>query len=201
MTVKAGLASLAAIWLVAVIAPGPNFLAATHMAASRGRCTGLATAGSVWAAVVVGATLWALAGLFGLKALFTGLPAAALAIILAGAASLIWMALALWRDANRTAAEPLGLTRHASLVGCVTNPSNPKTAAFAAALFALALLLGAGLATLGAVCALSAAWCLPASWLGSLAPVTHAYGRARTGLKRITGDVFEGYGVKLALER
>jgi threonine/homoserine/homoserine lactone efflux protein len=88
------------------------------------------------------------------------------------------------------------------MAGIAVILGNPKAILFYMGIlpgfFDLGALTGLDIAV---ICAISAAMCLPVSWLGSLAPVTRAYGRARTGLKRITGDVFEGYGVKLALER
>jgi len=194
-------ATLAVLWLLAAMTPGPNFFAVMTMAAGQGRRAAIACA----AGTVVGTAIWALAGFFGLKALFAALPAAAAAIKLAGAAYLVWTGLVLWRAAGRPAgALPRTSTERAFLFGLATNLANPKTAAFAASLFAVALPVGTpaglSLAAVAMVSAISSGWYAVVSVVGSTGPFARAYGAARAPILRGTGVLFGGFGASLAWE-
>ena len=197
------LSALAVIWFAAVVTPGPNFIAILHMAASERREAALATAGGVG----LGTFIWAASGVFGLKALFTLLPAAALAIKLAGAAYLIWTGIKLWRLAAPLTAtgdmgEPEGATLGAAFrFGLFTNLANPKTAVFAASLFAVAVPPGQPLwfawLTIALIVTISITWYATLASIGALSVFSSAYRRAKQTLLRITGALFVGYGVKL----
>lgn len=202
MSLETVLLPLAAIWVVAVVTPGPNFFACLHMAIGHGRAAGLATV----AGIVAGTALWAAAGLFGLKALFAAFPWAAFAIKLVGGIYLIVVGIQLWRSAARPAAANIANPRRRGFVfGLYTVLANPKTAAVAASLFAVALPPDAG-PTL-AVAALALIVAIPALWYALVViacgrkPVIDAYARARAVLLRVTGALFAGFGVKLVLER
>ena len=197
------LSALAVIWFAAVVTPGPNFIAILHMAASERRAAALATAGGVG----LGTFIWAASGVFGLKALFTLLPAAALAIKLAGGAYLVWIGIKLWQSAAPLAAtnaigKPEGTTLSAAFrFGLFTNLANPKTAVFAASLFAVAVPPGQPLwfawLTIGLIVTISIAWYSALASIGALPVFSNAYRGAKRILLRITGALFIGYGVKL----
>lgn len=193
--------TLGFLWLLAAMMPGPNFFAVMHVAAAQGRRAAWACA----MGTVVGTAIWALAGFFGLKALFGALPAAAVGIKMAGAAYLVWVGIGLWRAASEPASARAELrTSRAFLFGLATNLANPKTAAFAASLFAVALPVATStevsLMAVGMVCAISTSWYSLVSVIGSAPPFARAYAAARQPILRITAVIFAGYGASLALE-
>lgn len=199
--------ALAVIWFGAVVAPGPNFIAILHVAASENRRAALMTA----LGVGVGTFLWATAGIYGLKALFTVLPATALAIKLMGAAYLIWVGVKLWREAGRmaldmdvTAARQMSLFQ-AFMFGLLTNLANPKTAVFAASLFAVSVPVGAptwfAILSIATIVGISITWYTLLATVGSLDVFARAYNRARAMLLRVTGAIFIAYGVKLIVDQ
>ena len=193
--------TLALLWLLAAMTPGPNFFAVMHVAAGQGRRAAWACA----MGTVLGTAVWALAGFFGLKALFAALPVAATVIKLAGAAYLIWVGIGMWQAANEApSARRQMQTSRAFLFGVATNLANPKTAAFAASLFAVALPVGAStelsLMAVAMVCTISTLWYSLVSLVGSTGPFVRAYAAARQPILRITAVIFGGYGAKLAHE-
>lgn len=193
--------TLALLWLLAAMMPGPNFFAVMHVAAGQGRAAAWACA----MGTVAGTAIWALAGFFGLKALFAALPAAAIVIKLAGAAYLVWVGIGMWRTAGAPPSARKELrTSKAFLFGLATNLANPKTAAFAASLFAVALPVGTptGLSLMAVVmvCVISTLWYSLVSLVGSTGPFVRAYAAARRPILRITAVIFAGYGASLAHE-
>lgn len=79
------------------------------------------------------AALWTLAALLGLDAAFRVFPWAYGALKLAGAAYLLWIAWATWRDARKAPGE-VALPRAAAFRrGLLVNLSNPKSVIFSAA--------------------------------------------------------------------
>lgn len=193
--------TLAFLWLLAAMMPGPNFFAVMHVAAAEGRRAAWACA----MGTVVGTAIWALAGFFGLKALFAALPAAAVEIKLPGAAYLVWVGIGLWRAASEPARARTELrVSRAFMFGLATNLANPKTAAFAASLFAVALPVGVStgvsLLAVGMVCVISTAWYALVALVGSATPFARAYAAARRLILRITAVIFAGYGARLAFE-
>lgn len=193
--------TLAILWLIAAMTPGPNFFAVMHVAVSRGRAAAFACA----MGTVVGTAIWALAGFFGLKALFAALPAAAIAIKLMGGAYLIWVAIGLWRAAGPRNDHAVSMaTGSAFWFGVATNLANPKTAAFAASLFAVALPQGSGtglsLLAVVMICMISTGWYGLVSAAGSTAIFARTYARARVWILRGTAVIFAGYGANLWAE-
>lgn len=193
--------TLAILWFLAAATPGPNFFAVMQVAAGRGRRAAFACAFGT----VVGTAIWALAGFFGLKALFLAFPAAASVIRAVGAIYLIWIGISLWRSAGAShhTATPLA-TGRAFAFGLATNLANPKTAAFAASLFAVALpvgaSVGASMLAILIVCTISASWYSGVAYIGSSDLLVRAYARARTALMRVTGVLFAGFGLRLLAE-
>ncbi|MEJ8573921.1 LysE family transporter [Microbaculum marinum] len=195
------LGPLAAVWLIGVLTPGPNFFVTMHMAARHGRAAALTTV----AGIAVGLSFWALAGLLGIKVLFATVPLAALAVKLAGAAYLIWMGIRMWRSAGAVAV-PGGISPTSAFrLGLLTNLANAKTAAFAASLFAVALpphaSPGLFAAAFFTIVAMSTLWYGFCGVVGSRGAVMRLYNRFQTWLMRVAGAVFVGFGVKLAIER
>lgn len=195
------LGPLAAVWLVGVVTPGPNFLVTMHMAARHGRRAALLTV----AGITVGLSFWAVAGLLGIKILFATVPVAALAVKLLGGGYLIWMGIRMWRSAGAAPSAAPVSASSAFRLGLLTNLANAKTAAFAASLFAVAVPAGAGFDLYAAayltIVSMSALWYGLCGILGSGGAVMRVYERFHAWLMRIAGAIFVGFGAKLALER
>ena len=196
------LAPLAAVWALAVILPGPNFLIILWMGATRGRQAALATA----AGVLTGAAFWVAAGLFGLKVLFAALPFAGMAIKFGGAAYLVWFGLQLLFERRDAAAVPETKRGGAAYrAGLATTLANPKSAAVAASLLAAALPVDAP-RTLAPeafvlLMAISSTWYLALAVVGSMPAMVRRFTAVRRRLAQVAGAAFVLFGIKLAIER
>ncbi len=195
------LAPLAAVWALAVILPGPNFFVITYAATMRGRRAAVLTAlGSL-----TGTVFWIATGLLGLKALFAVLPFAGAAIRIAGAVYLVWAGIQMVRRAGTALAAPRGGgSLSAYRTGLATTLANPKSAAVAASLLAVALpaghhvlLTAEAFATLFAI---SCCWYLPLALFASTTWMTRVFLPVRTAIGRVAGAVFVLFGIKLAME-
>ena len=132
------ISSLAFIWFLVVMIPGPNFVVVTQVSIARSRALGL------WMAlgVSMGAGTWASASLLGLSALFSHAGWLYGSLKLIGGCYLIYMGLNAIRMAlfKHPAVvfdlEISGETRRGAFrKGLLTSFSNPKTAAFFGSLF------------------------------------------------------------------
>ncbi len=200
------LASLALLWLVAVVTPGPNFIVIFHAAAARTRAHAVATS----LGCVAGTAVWAVIGVFGFKALAAALPWAFGMLKLAGALYLLWAGVQMWRSASQPIDfAPAPATRSALYgsfrTGLITTLANPKTAAFAASIFSVAVPAGAPIwfafAAITTILAVSLTWyavlaaLLAAGWMSAFRE------RIVRPVRRIAGAAFVGYGVSMALEK
>lgn len=191
---------LALVWALAVATPGPNFFAILTAGLERGRGAAVATAFGT----LLGAVVWVSAGLFGLAALFRAVPMAETAIRWAGAGFLIWNGITYWIAATRPDTSRGG--GGASFrTGLFTTLTNPKSAAVAASVLAVAIPPTAPdtvfLLAAGVLIAVSAAWYLGCVALIGSHPVTRrVYGRARPLLLRASGTAFIAFGLALPFE-
>jgi threonine/homoserine/homoserine lactone efflux protein len=136
------LLSVAAIWAVAAITPGPNFFIVVRTALEGSARAAIA----VIVGVVLGTFCWGLAGWLGISALFAAAPFAYLFLKIAGGAYLLWLgAKLLWKtytnsvSSGEPAVRPAISPKQAFYSGLVTNLANPKSAFFVASLFAATL--------------------------------------------------------------
>lgn len=200
------LLTVAAIWTVAAITPGPNFLILT-------RCALAGPPRAAWAAltgIILGTLVWGLAGWLGIRALFTAVPVAYLALKLVGGfyisylgIRLIWQA---WRgdnlSADRLSAGGRLAPTRAFRLALMTSLANPKSAMFVASLFAAALPTDApwthGAAAVLLMVTISTLWYGLVTLALSRAAVARAYLRVRRGLDGVAGALFLGFGLKLA---
>ena len=200
----AALLTLAAVWFVAVVTPGPNFLAVMGTAATGDRSAAVAAA----VGTIVGTSCWGVVGVYGFNAVLAVAPGTFAALKLVGAAYLAWSGIALWRAGNAPApalaGTPGGLAR-AFRFGLLTNLANPKTAAFAASLFSVAVPPGApewfAPIAIATVVAVSAFWYLPLAMVATTRRAAAVFARARRAGYKIAGTIFVGFAVKLATER
>jgi len=118
--------------LGALASPGPAFLSIVQSSMTGGRARGIACA----LGLSVGAVAWSLLAVLGLTAVFAVVPWAYLALKVLGAGYLIWIAVGLWRHADRPvdAVETRG--RSGFRLGLLVNLANPKAVFFIAAIYA-----------------------------------------------------------------
>ncbi|GAB7190800.1 LysE family translocator [Kineococcus sp. NUM-3379] len=205
----AALAALLAAWTLAVVSPGPDFLAVLRTSAAQSRRAGLLVA----AGVVTGIACWAVAALLGVSALLEAHRDVYLVLRYVGAAFLVWFGIGTLRAAlRRDAPEPEGgpdAGRAAPggwrswRLGLLTNLANPKALVFFGALFASLLPAGASTAdralVLASMLAVALAWFAAVAALAGSRAVTAAYRRARRGVDAVTGTLFVGLGGAIAL--
>jgi threonine efflux protein len=201
------LLSVASVWLVAAVSPGPNFLMTAQIAAARSRASGLAAV----CGIAVATAIWGVCGLMGIQALFLAAPWAYLALKIVGAAYLIFAGLRLILLAERRSKATamlgtVGLSAsRAFRIGMVTSLANPRSAMSVASIFAVTLppnpSLALGAAAIAVMVAISVAWYVTVVCLFAAGAVAGAYRRARRAIDRIAGGLLILFGAKLALDR
>jgi len=199
------LLSVAALWALAAVSPGPNFLMAARVALTRSRGAGL----SAVAGIAVGTLVWGLAGCFGVQALFEAAPWMYLALKLCGAAWLIFIGLQLiWRSRGRSAdsqgVAPTTSNDSAFWLGLVTTLANPRSAVSVASIFATTMPAQPSstlsFLVIAAMVAVSVGWYAIVVCLFTLRQVSAAYQQARRWIERITGACFILFGARMASE-
>jgi threonine/homoserine/homoserine lactone efflux protein len=196
------LGGVAAIWGVAVVTPGPNFLVVARVAAVRPRREALAAVGGIG----LGTALWGLAGFFGVHAMFTFVPWLYEALTLAGAGYLVVLGIRIIRGSFAPAG---GTVRRAAgpafQLGLLTSLSNPKSALFVASLFAALMPQGGaladGLAAVAEMVAISVGWYAAVALLLTTRRAAAAFGRVSRWVDRAAGAVFVGFGAVLIARR
>ncbi|MFC7241158.1 LysE family translocator [Catellatospora aurea] len=117
-----------AVALAMVLTPGPNMMYLVSRSITQGRRAGLISL----AGVAVGFLVYLVATNLGLSALFVAVPSLYLAVKLAGAAYLGWLAFQALRPGGVSVFEPAALppdsNRRLFTMGLVTNLLNPKIA-------------------------------------------------------------------------
>jgi RhtB (resistance to homoserine/threonine) family protein len=205
------LAALAAFAAVLTVTPGLDTMLVLRTAAVVGRRAGFAAL----LGISLGCVVWAVASALGVTAILAASRLAFDALRIAGAAYLCWLgARALWRTRRRGTAEPASTGEagvqarsawSAFRTGLTTNLLNPKVGVFY--LSVMPQFLPAGMDPLAGSLALGAIHVLEG--LVWLSLVVVAVGRARGWLTRpavrrrleqVTGVVFVGFGVRLALD-
>ena len=200
------LLSVAGIWTLAVVTPGPNFVLAVQTALGQSRPAAL------WnvLGIVCGTVIWGLCGFFGIALLFRTAPWLHAALKLLGGGYLIYLGLKLVRQRSHpppdtTATKVPSTATAAWRAGLLTNLANPKTAAFVTSLFAASLPaaapLGLGLTSVALMVALSTTWYAAVACLFSTGRLTALYRHGRLWIDRSAGLIFIAFGTRLALDR
>lgn len=199
------LLTVAGIWTVAVLTPGPNFFLLLKIGLSGPRqIAAFAAAGTV-----AGTMCWGLAGWLGIGALFAAAPVVYMTLKVLGGLYLIWLGLKLlkrmWAPlqtidvAPASELSPFGAWR----LGFLTNLANPKSALFVASLFASAMTPSTpwlhGAAAVAAMTAISTIWYGGLVMALGHPAVGRAYQRTRRTIDGAAGTIFVGLGLKLAL--
>jgi len=141
-TVWLNITATLAVFTLAIVSPGPNFILVVNTSLADSRRAGLFTAFGV----AVGSGLFALAGLLGLILLINSLPHFAVVVRLVGGGYLAWLGAGMiWRALRRPGGNAVvaGGKRtqlppfRAFRTGLLTNLTNPKAWAFYFSLFTL----------------------------------------------------------------
>ncbi|MGE7370084.1 LysE family translocator [Neorhizobium sp. NPDC001467] len=202
------LISVATIWAVACITPGPNTLLVIRYALTAPRKVAIVAS----CGTVTGTLCWGIAGWLGINVLFQAAPFAYLALKIAGGLYLVWLGFKILKDL-RQAGPPDELAREkteiplktAYRMGLATNLANPKSALFVASLFAATMPAGTpflyGLAAITVMVTVSTVYYTFLVGLISHRRVAAAYLRAKKKIDLGVGMVFLGFGTKLMLSR
>ena len=192
-----------AIFLVAVVTPGPDFVVVSSTALHSGRWPGLATA----LFTTLGMSVWVLAAMTGITFVFEHLFVLAAALRIAGGLYLIFLAAQLIHRSFRRAGPPAagGAANvspwRAFRRGLLVNLGNPKALVLFTSLAALLVEPGTpswSLAVSGAsIIAITLAWYVVVV-LGLTHSGVHArYQAFRHWLDRLAGAVLAFFGVRL----
>ena len=195
------------VWTLALMIPGPDFLAVSHASVARSRRDAVFVGLGVASAMAV----WVTTALVGLTVLLVRFQPVFEAVRLAGAAYLAWLAFQLLRSATRRVAHGdgagAGTVRPragfaAFRAGLLCNMGNPKAAVFFSSV--LAALLPAHVdwghrVVVGVlVPAIGAGWYAVVACLFSANRIASAYARLRRVVDAVTGTVFAALAVDLA---
>jgi threonine/homoserine/homoserine lactone efflux protein len=201
------LVSVAALWALAVVSPGPNFLVTARLAMARSRRAGLQAVGGI----AIGALGWAAAGCFGVQALFAAAPWMYLAIKAAGALYLVLVGgQMLWRSFGRAGDlnAPLagGAPRMSPFqLGLLTTLANPRSAVSVASIFATTMpshpSLALSLEVMALMTTISVSWYALVAFVFAAPYLAERYRRFRRWIDRLAGACLMAFGAKLALER
>ncbi len=196
------LGAISALWLAALMSPGPDFLLVTRISIVRGRAAAIrATLG-----VAIGIAAWGVAGFFGIHALFVASPWLYAALKIGGGAYLVYLGVRLLtKPAGADAASQGAGGVSAFRAGLLTNLANPKAPLFVSSLFA-ATMPQHPPAALGAVAvllmfALTVGWYALVARFLTIERVAAMFGRMRRWIDRVAGVAFMGFGARLMLER
>lgn len=198
------LITVAAIWGLAAVTPGPNFFITVHTAVDTDKQTSLYTV----LGIVCGTFVWSLCGFLGISILFKTAPLLYYSLKILGGLYLIFVGINLiFRNKNiqknqkiksRT---PIDCFR----LGLLTNLFNPKTAIFMTSLFAAAIPPSAtlmyGALCVVIICSISAGWYALVASLFSHEMAKKSYEKQKGLIGRCAGAIFVGFGIKLATSK
>ena len=192
------LLSIGVVQLLAVISPGPSFLITARTAVARSRLDGVKVA----LGLTAGTVIWSSAALLGLNAVFHAMPMLFMAMKVAGALFLLWMAWQIFRHAkDPIAMDGADATGNPFMRGLLTQLANPKVVVFFGSIFIAMLPASVPLwmtLALIAIVSFNELWwyTVVALFFGS-SPVRSFYLRAKAWIDRITGLFLGALGLRL----
>ena len=197
------LLGLAVVHLLAAASPGPSTVLVVQTAAVGGRRGGLVAA----LAMMLGATAWAAASLFGLQALFAQFSWLHLFFRIAGGLYLIYLAAMIWRHARDPLPEMAEVARVSDwqtfVRALLLQLSNPKIMVFFGSIFLSVLPHDMPPWMQGTVLAIIAidefAWYTLLTLLFSGGTARAFYRRAKLWIERFIGGALALLGLRLAL--
>ncbi|HVO02818.1 MAG TPA: LysE family transporter [Candidatus Cybelea sp.] len=206
MALPSILIAVAALWLLAVVSPGPNFLVTARLSITRSRRDGLRAVGGI----ALGTIVWGGAGCFGIQALFLAAPWMYLTLKLLGAAYLVAMGVQLlWQSRTHAAETRLDSGRwpriSAFKLGLATTIANPRSAVSVASIFATTVPahapLAFSLAVIAVMVSISVSWYALVACLFTIGWLADGYRQARRWIDRTTGACLIFFGARLAVEQ
>jgi threonine efflux protein len=209
------LLQIAAVYLLAVMSPGPNFFMITQLSLAGRRRLGAASALGVGTA----STIWATLAMLGFAAVLQRIDWVYNGIRIAGALYLIYFGFRLLRSGTwrrddgathapsdiQPPANDAGAYLRAWRSGLVTGLTNPKSCAFWTSVFATMMPVHAPLWFCGTV--LATISLMSCGWYGSVALMfatertQRGYRKLRGPFDALCGAALIGLGAKLAAER
>jgi RhtB (resistance to homoserine/threonine) family protein len=192
------LLSIGFVQLLAVISPGPSFLITARTAVARSRVDGVKVA----LGLTAGTVIWSSAALLGLNAVFHAMPMLFMAMKVAGALFLLWIAWQIFRHAkDPIAMDGADATGNPFMRGFLTQLANPKVVVFFGSIFIAMLPASVPLwmtLALIAIVSFNELWwyTVVALFFGS-GPVRSFYLRAKAWIDRITGLFLGALGLRL----
>lgn len=208
MVPASAVAGIALVALGLVLTPGPNMLYLVSRSITQGRRAGLLSL----LGVALGFAVYLAAAVAGLATVFTAVPAAYVALKVAGAVYLLYLAWQALRPHGRNAFAPEPLppdpARRLVAMGLVTNLLNPKIAVLYVALLpqfvdpgrgavALQMLL-LGVTQIGIALTVNALIVVFAGAIAGTLATRPAWSRIQ---RRLMGAVLTGLAVRLLLDR
>ena len=202
------LLSVAMIWGVACITPGPNTLLVIRYCVTAPRRVAI----SAGIGTITGTLCWGIAGWLGINVLFQAAPFAYVALKIAGGLYLVWLGIRVFLDVRNARKTPDLIPAKVDIpfktayrMGLATNLANPKSALFVASLFAVTMPAGTpflyGIAAIGVMVTVSTFYygCL-------ISLITHprvaaGYLKAKQKIDLGVATVFVGFGTKLLLSQ
>jgi threonine/homoserine/homoserine lactone efflux protein len=194
------LISVFAIFIPALILPGPDFVAVVRSSMTRGTRAGLLTTLGVSAGLCLYATL----SLLGLSAILAQYQWLTWTVRILGGCYLVFLGLRLLRVRPQEIeldAAPRPADKRAILFGFLVTLTNPKAIVLFASVFATAVTAATPLWLMGLMIALVTAssliWYACVSLFMSSGPVMRRFQRARHWIERAAGVCFIGLGGKV----
>lgn len=200
------LLSLAGIYVMVLVSPGPNFLVITQAAISESRRHAIYTGFGV----ASGSAVLATAAATGMGLLLANFAWAHRIMQVLGGAYLLYIGVKIWRSARQPLPEKMALTKMRSLgaayrYGALTNLTNPKAMVFFTTIFAT--LIGPALPAWLKAASVVEIFCISLSWnvvlatLFSRGAIQAQYRRAKTAISRMTGGLLSAFGVHMLLTK
>ncbi|MGJ8625350.1 MAG: LysE family translocator [Sulfitobacter sp.] len=190
-----------AVLIVSILSPGAAFLMAVRSSVSGGRRAGIATGFGLG----IMASLWTLAALLGMDALFALFPWMFAALKIGGTAYLIYLAVVTWRGAKTPIAATAKPQGRAFVDGFLVNLGNPKSVLFAAAVLVVVFPPNLNAAEIALVTlnhlTLEILFYTGCALILSAPAARTRYLRAKPFLDRMAALLLGGLGLKLLLQR
>ena len=199
------LSSVAALYLMLAISPGPNFLVITMAAVSESRRHALL----VGLGVSTASVLWASLAAVGLGVLISNFSGLQRLLQIAGGLYLLYIGIRLIRQAHlplpESSAQASRTGWQAYRYGLATNLTNPKSLVFFssafATLFTPGLSVWARVAAVGVVAVISITWNVLVATLFSKPSTRQGYRHAKRWIDRISGGLLAVFGLRLIFSR
>ncbi|NTU76507.1 MAG: LysE family transporter [Alphaproteobacteria bacterium] len=200
------LLKIAPLFTLAVMSPGPDFMLISAISLSHGRASGVKAASGI----ALGITFYAALSLWGLGLLFEQVLWLMIVVKVFGGLYLFYLGAQMWRSTvpSKKASQAIAETppqprRNAFLTGILTSLTNPKSLAFFASVFALALTPNTNTATkigMSLFCAVTAwGWFAFVALALSSPKIRARYQRWKKAIDRAAGSILIFFGAMLVL--